>query len=536
MPKLLKKLSLILLSSLLFANSMIMPFAVAKAQDEAPPSTWYKQDFGTWYSKVYGDESPPSEIFGERYTAAQVEWIFYGIFSFILNHVANQETSAACISGDSEACVSAIKEAIGKIQSLTLIQDDDKSLAQLIFQERDFSGIKYIKDSVSKFSITNQVFAQTTGGFGFSALKPVQQMWGISRNFAYSIAVLVVVIFAFMIMFRVKISPQVVISVQSALPKVIFALVLATFSYAIAGLMVDLMYVVIGILSLFLGQFAGDPTKIYTLMTTGLPVAGGGFLGLMAMYSVLFFWILLFNLFASGNLIVNIVLSPIIVSLFLILIIVIAIILIFMFFKILWLLLKTLAQTFLLVIFAPLQIMFGSVVQGLGFNQWLKSLAGNLAVYPVVGTLFVLSYVFLFFSVKLGLGNLLGSDSLDGLIGTLLGNNGLVVEATWSPPLTLGESYIPLIFVGISFVMLTLIPKTAEIIQGFISGKPFAYGSAIGEAFGPAKSVAGLGTGAAVSYGTHELATRTGVAGTWRETAINQAGAAIGKWASSGFR
>ncbi|MEK7472470.1 MAG: hypothetical protein AAB625_00345 [Patescibacteria group bacterium] len=57
------KLCLIFLSTLLFLNSLFMPFAVALAADPAP-STWYNQGFTDWYAKVYGDESPPSEIFG----------------------------------------------------------------------------------------------------------------------------------------------------------------------------------------------------------------------------------------------------------------------------------------------------------------------------------------------------------------------------------------------------------------------------------------------------------------------------------------
>jgi hypothetical protein len=51
---------------------------------------------------------------------------------------------------------------------------------------------------------------------------------------------------------------------------------------------------------------------------------------------------------------------------------------------------------------------------------------------------------------------------------------------------------IGLLFIGVSFVLFTMIPKATEIIQGFISGKPFAYGSAVGEAFGPVKTGWGM--------------------------------------------
>jgi len=71
---------------------------------------------------------------------------------------------------------------------------------------------------------------------------------------------------AFMIMFRVRISPQTVITVQSALPKIIFTLILITFSYAIAGFLIDLMYVVIGIFSFIVTQggiFDGSATDLF---------------------------------------------------------------------------------------------------------------------------------------------------------------------------------------------------------------------------------------------------------------------------------
>lgn len=45
-----------------------------------------------------------------------------------------------------------------------------------------------------------------------------------------------------MIMFRRKIDPQTVISIQSAIPKIIISLILITFSFAICGLMVDIIF------------------------------------------------------------------------------------------------------------------------------------------------------------------------------------------------------------------------------------------------------------------------------------------------------
>jgi hypothetical protein len=60
-------------------------------------------------------------------------------------------------------------------------------------------------------------------------------------------------------------------------------------------------------------------------------------------------------------------------------------------------------------------------------------------------------------------------------------------SAYWPPFLgssSSGNTGVALLFVGASFVIFTLIPKVNELIQALLTGKPFAYGTAIGEAFG----------------------------------------------------
>ena len=46
-------------------------------------------------------------------------------------------------------------------------------------------------------------------------------------------------------MFRVKINPQTVVSLQTMIPKLIITMLLVTFSFAIAGFVIDLVYVII---------------------------------------------------------------------------------------------------------------------------------------------------------------------------------------------------------------------------------------------------------------------------------------------------
>lgn len=82
-------------------------------------------------------------------------------------------------------------------------------------------------------------------GIGFGAIKPLAGIWKVLRDFAYIVLVIILVIIGFMVMFRMKLNPQTVISVESALPRIVMALIGITFSFAIAGFLIDFMYVLI---------------------------------------------------------------------------------------------------------------------------------------------------------------------------------------------------------------------------------------------------------------------------------------------------
>jgi hypothetical protein len=253
-----------LLVSLFIGLTVFLSFAPylspAKAQ-----ATWYNQSFQEWYGKVY-DPTNPSEIFGERYTAAQVQWIIYGLWSFLINTATGPQNAGIIqcfISNvaDISTCMTQLSGLLTtSAQNPTVAAANipaKQNLWGLVFaSDRPLSGISYAREKLQKLSLVPVAHARTVG-FGFNKLEVIQDMWKAFRDIAFGLFVIVAVVFAFMIMFRVKLSPQTVISVQSALPKIIVALILVTFSYAIAGLLIDLMYVVIGLISVVLLPITG---------------------------------------------------------------------------------------------------------------------------------------------------------------------------------------------------------------------------------------------------------------------------------------
>jgi hypothetical protein len=494
MPKLIKKVALIFLSTVLFLNSMIMPFAGAFAADP-PPSTWYNQGMTDWYVKVY-DRNNPSEIFGERYTAAQVQWILLSLFWGAVNIIPGNPDMAVCII-NKEPRIECGKILIETIKRYTPLVDSTKSediskTASLFntIEKNPISGINYTNNLIGKFNPVTEVNAQ---GFGFNTgADSIKVFWQAARNLSYGLIVLAVIIMAFMIMFRVKISPQLVISVQSALPNVIFTTVLITFSYAIAGFAIDLMYVIIGLIASLLTSsgFSNDTfAKLFTELTSG-----HGIITLMFQYWIAFIYTAFLNIFTSE--------LDTILAMFMLLFAVISVLFIlFWSLKIIYVVFKNFAMLMLTIATGPLEILVGAFTGRSSFGSWFKKLLSILVVYPLIGILFFFSFFFLW------QGNSSGTGYAESMAFNV--KQGMIGDNEWAPPFTklsgIGEHSVNsidgLIWLMVSFVIFSQITKVVEIVQAAMTGKPFSYGSAIGEAAGTMGNVTeGIGKSAQMPW------------------------------------
>ena len=103
------------------------------------------------------------------------------------------------------------------------------------------SGVYWAASGLQNAGFIPNIYAAE--GIGFASLKPFMNIWKVFRDFSYALLVIVLIAISFMIMFRVKLDPQTVIGVENSLPKIVVTLILITFSFAIAGFLIDLMYV-----------------------------------------------------------------------------------------------------------------------------------------------------------------------------------------------------------------------------------------------------------------------------------------------------
>ena len=499
-----------LLFSFLLVNFLFISLAVFFTP-QAKAQAWYLQDYNDWYERVYNPDNP-EEIFGERYTAAQIEWVIYGLIAFVYNHLVGPTTITYCIlthPGNLAPCASLIAEVLLKwlsyndMSSIQNLAQSGNPIINIISGKQQLSGFGYVRDKLSNIHLVQEAKAQI--GVGFNAASGIGVLWTAIRNLTYFLLILAMVVMSFMIMFRVKLSPQTVISVQSAIPRLIIALILITFSYAIAGFMIDLMYVLIGLIAAILQQselFSETWQGMYAALSGGFPF---GVFGLMVVYLLLFgaagsaafqdLLTVMEQIFGGGF----------VMSFIWLIIYIIAIIaLLIVFIKIMWTLIKSFVSLLLLIAAGPLYILGGAIGMG-GIAGWLKAMLSNLIIYPTVGTMFAISFLFLASAIPDGL----LTDEVVGLIPFLpirdaLGAGG----GGWAPPYVVISSNLRLIWLFASFVIITLIPNIAAIIKGAVSGRPFAVGSAIGSALGAGVGVAGYPIREA--YGTVSEATRKG--------------------------
>lgn len=117
------------------------------------------------------------------------------------------------------------------------------------------SGVLYAYDTLQHAGLIPKTYAAE--GIGIAALGPFKVMWNVFRNISYGILVVIMVAIGFMIMMRMKLSAQTAISIENSLPRIVIALLLITFSFAISGFLIDFMYLLMAIIISLLLQGAG---------------------------------------------------------------------------------------------------------------------------------------------------------------------------------------------------------------------------------------------------------------------------------------
>lgn len=333
------------------------------------------------------------------------------------------------------------------------------NLIALTYTTPPLSSKTYLADLGKNLGIVQPAYAQAPAGVvgsGQGIINPVLALWKVTRNMAYLGFVFVFLAIGFMIMFRQRINPQTVVTAQSALPGLVIGLILVTFSYFIASLLIDIAFVGMQLVAqLFIqvinngGKNAfGDAASINNLAqnSNAFHLFGSGvikipseigniFANTQAVYGAIF---------GGGNMgiamlvtgVIGLIVGflaggpvgaaiggsigglgplsiPGIISIILPLILVIA--LLIQFFRLLFGLISTYVQLLVSTVIGPFIILFSSLPgRGGVLSTWWRSLLANSLVFPAVFA------AFLFAGVILATGNWNASPPLFGGLPTEL--------------------------------------------------------------------------------------------------------------------
>ncbi len=329
--------------------------------------------------------------------------------------------------------------------------------------------LAYVSNNISHPQLVKPAYAQ---GFGFNSMIGILAIWKIFRNMVYLIFAFGFILYGFLIMFRIK-TGQAVASIQTALPKLIFTFLAITFSYAIAGLMIDLFYVVTyGLFNLlatpggiiggsgsvargagglaFGGLITSFTIAVITVVTTGAPLLIAGILSMPG-------WV-------GGVIYITGFFFGISEAITLILVIAVAI----TYIKIFWSLIKAYANICLSIIFSPLVLLGGILPGNNSFGGWVKGLAAELSTFTSTIILLIMAIYFL--------GGMFYGAARVGDLPSDFSN-------FWGPPPLVGSNlgFSKGKYAILGFGILLSIPTIGDAIRKAMKVSDWGFGSVIGQ-------------------------------------------------------
>ncbi len=267
-------------------------------------------------------------------------------------------------------------------------------MVAMTYENKPADTQTFVADLLQDAGIAQPAYAQ---GLGFSSLTPILELWKVFRNIAYVFFVLLMLVVGFAIMFRQNLGSQTAVTVQQALPKIVVALLMVSFSYAIAGLLIDLMYVVMffllvvfsasGLIDAKFVDYANGAESIlnknvftifFDLIGNGFAISSGDAVGNFVSNALGDNFVTDIVGIASSMLVTLIILVAVLVAMF----------------KTFFAMIKVYVEIVLTIVFSPLILMMGVINSGVAAN-WIKGLAVNLLVFPVFLVFVLIGYMFM---------------------------------------------------------------------------------------------------------------------------------------------
>lgn len=468
----------------------------------------------SWFSKIF-------EFFLTvigKFVVKVMFWvlrIIAAVFGFALDTIST-------LCGNQEGISGLISDANGDdfiradlVQRFNLFVVADMGVSGVFQSIPNDTPVTYLASTLNNNILGVQTsFAQ---GVGTSSLgQTTVQVWEKMRDLAMILMVLVLVAIGFMIMFRRKLSPQTSVTVMNSLPRVAMALILITFSYAIAGLFIDLAYVGVNLVRSYFGNLG-----VYQQVFGAVSQRMGGELIWFPIFTAfsfgtIFNWAAVLCAFiivvggaaATPLLPLSLGAVPAAFLIFMIGVLIVEVLMRLTLFAlavfVFWQLLKTFALMIVYAIFSPMFFLMGALpgFEGTTIN-WFKRMLANAITFPVI-------LVFLFVALTF-----------------IWGSNPIfqIVQGNIQAPPPLGSNLLNigyLVGMGMTFFA-SKVPKVIEKMMklddfdmkggvggGLLLAPITAPGRALGAAGNLGKTVSGLQSGFNTVQGGASLLRNTG--------------------------
>ena len=128
MPKIFKKSIASLLIAVVLLSSFLTFFATpAKAglKEVFGTGPWHYQSLAQYYVKVH-DKDNPDEVFGERYTTAQVDWIIWSVLMWLPSKITGTGFWTCIFTGDIAGCWDTIISDSEQADYLALVEKNQE--------------------------------------------------------------------------------------------------------------------------------------------------------------------------------------------------------------------------------------------------------------------------------------------------------------------------------------------------------------------------------------------------------------------------
>lgn len=302
------------------------------------------------------------------------------------------------------------------------------------------SGMAWVQQGLQNAGFVPDTYAAT--GTGFAQIHSYLPIWKLFRDISYLLLVLVMISIGFMIMFRVNLGGAAV-GIESALPRIVLAMIMITFSFPIAGFLIDMMYALIAICigllynaglaanqnTGWLGTYPTAKDYLNSYLTAGFfelwPRGSGNFMKVGAslwqlmppmvqgMFQIIIVPIATYYTstilhipekiagsfsgisiagFAIGDLVKLpvVVMATALIGFFfiigpsLILGLIIFLTILMFIFRIFFMLLESYIKILLYIIFSPFILMFSAIPGNGNIGWWLRNMIGELMTFPTV--------------------------------------------------------------------------------------------------------------------------------------------------------